>query len=395
MQKASKVIGFIQLLFKMCSFEYDCRFYEEKEDGGKIPRPWLVEGELDMELVEYASDILGTTSGELLELDDKRIARWLEFYPLIAYGEILRSKEQESYLKDHTPEARLMAAALNYGSEQVYTTRHDLGNLKKRTEDWLEKQEKELPGSIHPGAEMEHFHANTVYICHYERIKEMLACFVFMVDRGKELFFKALEQDLTEEEICEYNLIVTATGIRDRHYNLHGLYYRYLEKFRSLYISENGKDFFDYVVLYKDISFQPWKFAEIIEDRALMERYLSLVPRAKMLMQIFAIEGTRFKCSFTWSDAKPLSQEEYWDLMQEHPEIAIRLEKAYGGKQPTFVYIPKDDIELGTDGPYFEMLRVYSVPEEEGGIPIPTHGAPQNTDVKKTMARINAVTWRS
>ena len=391
MQKASGIIKSIQLLLAMCSFDYDCRFFEEQEDGERVPRPWLVDGELNQELVEYAADILGTTSAELLKMDDERVTGWLHKYPLLAYGEILRSKEQESFLKERTPEARLMAAALNFGSKKVYTTRHDLDNLKKRTETWLEQQEKERPGSIHPGAEIEHFHADTVYICHYERIRELLACFASMVERGKELFFKALEQDLTEDEICEYNLIVTATGIRDMHYNLHGLYYRYLEKFRSLYISEKGKDFFDYVVLNKDIAFQPWKFAEIIENRSLMEQYLALVPRAQMLMRIFAIEGTRFKCSFTWSDAPVLSQEEIWDLMQEHPEIAIRLEKEYEGREPTFVYIPKDAGELGTDGPYFEMLRVLSGSESEGGIPLPAHGLPQDTDVKKMMDRIKVV----
>lgn len=153
-----------------------------------------------------------------------------------------------------------------------------------------------------------------------------------MVNRGKELFIKGLAQDLAEVVICEYNLIVSYTGIQDKHFNLHGRYYRYLKKFRQLYLEEKGKNFFDYVVLSKDIPFQPWKFAEIIADRDRMEQYLPYVPRAKMLMRMFAIEGTRFECSFTWSDAEPMDEAENWEFRQTYTSIWARLDENYKGK---------------------------------------------------------------
>jgi hypothetical protein len=219
----------------------------------------------------------------------------------------------------------------------------------------------------------------------------MVDSFFKMVNRGKELFFKALEQELTEAEICEYNLIVSYTGIRDKHFNLHGLYYRYLVKFRQLYLAEEGKDFFDYVVLSKDIPFQPWKFAEIIADRTRMEQYLSYVPRARMLMYMFAIEGTRFECSFTWSDAEPMDEEERWEFAQTYTSIWARLDEDYEGKKPTVVYIPKDDGELGEDGPYFEILRNMAGIPQEGGIPVLVQGKSEEADIRKMIARVKII----
>lgn len=149
--------------------------------------------------------------------------------------------------------------------------------------------------------------------------------------------------------------------------------------------------FFDYVVLSKDIPFQPWKFAEIIADRVRMEQYLSYVPRAKMLMNMFAIEGTRFECSFTWSDAEPIDEEERLEFGKTYTSIWARLDEDYSGKKPTVVYIPKNDRELGEDGLYFEMLRSMAGAPQEGGIPVPAHGESEESDVKKMIARAKII----
>lgn len=158
------------------------------------------------------------------------------------------------------------------------------------------------------------------------------------------------------------------TGIRDKHFNLHGLYYRYLVKFRQLYLAEKGKDFFDYVVLNKGISFQLWKSAEIIAHQVRMECYLSYVPRARMLMYMFAFEGTQFQCSFTWSEAEPI-EEERWEFGKTYTSMWVSLDEDYEGKKPTVVYIPKDDSELGEDGSDFGLLKTMARVPQEYGMP--------------------------
>lgn len=387
----NETVAAIRCLLSLRGFDHDCRFFQQDSKMQRHPIPWVIDGSLNMELVEYASDILGVTKKELLEMRRSVMKRWSRKYPLVKYWEGMRRSVNESYLRNPTPEERLLAAVYNFTEKDIYVTRYDLKKLEERAMEALTALEAKKPGSIHPGEKIENFYADTVYICRYPHITEMVDSFFKMVNRGKELFFKALEQELTEAEICEYNLIVSYTGIRDKHFNLHGLYYRYLVKFRQLYLTEKGKDFFEYVVLSKDIPFQPWKFAEIIADQVRMEQYLSYVPRAKILMSMFAIEGTRFECSFTWSDAERMDEEKRWEFAQTYTSIWARLDEDYEGKKPTVVYIPKDDRELGEDGPYFEMLKSMAGAPQEGGIHVAAHSESEESDVKKMIARVKII----
>lgn len=388
MMDINETVVAIRCLLSLRGFDQDCRFFQQDSEMQRHPIPWIIDGNLNMELVEYASDILGVTTNELLEMRRSVMKKWFRKYPLVKYWEGMRRCVNESYLRNPTPEERLLAAIYNFTERDIHVTRYDLKKLEQRTMETLTALEEKKTGTIHPGEKIENFYADTVYICHYLHITEMLDSFFKMVNRGKELFFKALEKELNESEICEYNLMVSYTGIRDKHFTLHGLYYRYLVKFRQLYLAEGGKDFFDYVVLSKDIPFQPWKFAEIIADRTRMEQYLSYVPRARMLMYMFAIEGTRFECSFTWSDAEPMDEEERWEFAQTYTSIWARLDEDYEGKKPTVVYIPKDDRELGEDGPHFEILRNMAGIPQEGGVPVPVQGKTEESDIRKKIARV-------
>lgn len=383
-----ETVSAIRTLLLLRGFEHDRRFYQNDDEMQLQPIPWIVDGKLNMELVEYAADILGVTSNRLLQMNGKKMEKWKRKYPLVKYWEGMRRSVNESYLRNPTPEERLISAIYELTERDKYVTKYNIQNLRNRTMAMLREQESKMPGTIHPGERIENFHADTEYICHYEHITEMLDSFFEMVNRGKNLFFKALKRELTEAEICEYNLIVSYTGIRDKHYNSHGLYYRYLVKFRPLYLAEKGEDFFDYVALSKDIPFQPWKFAEIIVERARLEKYLTYVPGAKMLMQMFAAEGTRFECSFTWSDAETMDEEERWEFSRTYTSIWAKLDEDYEGKHPTVVYVPKNARELGEDGPYFEILRTMTESPQEDGSADPADGESTDSDVQKMIARV-------
>lgn len=58
----------IRSLLSLRGFEHDCRFYQGDNKMQRQPFPWVTDGRLNMELVDYAADILGVTSNELLLL---------------------------------------------------------------------------------------------------------------------------------------------------------------------------------------------------------------------------------------------------------------------------------------------------------------------------------------
>lgn len=391
MYHPKEIEEYIRGVFEEYDLSYDTYFSEFSANNERIKKSMVENGELNIKMVARAAEILGTTVDAILDMDDERVLKWYWKFPLLQYKSGLERTYQRSFLGSCASETLLMMAIMGVKYTRPKPARFNYSCIKERMLDLLNDYDIASPGTVHQDATIEHLHFETSGICHYDKITQMVDSFVDMVARGEELFFKALHQDLSEDEVGEYNIIVTATGMKDKHYVIHdGLYYSDLVACRNVYLSENCTDFFDYVLLDKTATFSPWRCIEFIKDRQRVEKYFSLVPQAKGLMREFTFRALRFECSFTWSDAPVLSDEAIEELSMEHTWIARKLKTEYGGKAPTVVYVPKTADELGDDGQYLEMLKRLSGSANKGGIKLPAHGAPIETDIPKVMARIRA-----
>ncbi len=107
---------------------------------------------------------------------------------------------------------------------------------------------------------------------------------------------------------------------------------------------------------------------------------------------MFAIEGTRFECSITWSNAEPMDEEERWEFGQTCTSIWARVDEDYEGKKPTVVYIPKDDNDLGEDGQYFEMLKTIAGVPQECRMTRRVLCESEESDIRKMIARVKMIT---
>lgn len=216
-----------------------------------------------------------------------------------------------------------------------------------------------------------------------------------MVGRVKELFFKAFDTELDVKEIREYNIMVSILGIRDRCiYSKGELHYSLLRKLVPVYRAENEAELFDYVMLDPGKDILPWRCAEFTQNRELVQLYANVVPTAKRSMREYALQASKFHCSFAWSDAKPLeysADEEVTVAEIDRMIKFIRLRDKYGGLEPTTIYVPKTDEELGEDGVFAEALKKLSGPERVGGIVGPTKIQGKLLDIPKMAARIKAI----
>ena len=109
-------------------------------------------------------------------------------------------------------------------------------------------------------------------------------------------------------------------------------------------------------------------------------------------MREYALLVTQFHCSFAWSDAAPLSYTSADDnpiyeigKMMQH----MRLCEAYGGLEPTSIYVPKTVEEIGTDGVYADILNQLAGPVEKGGVTAPGGLLEKPLDIPKFMSRIS------
>ena len=275
--------------------------------------------------------------------------------------------------------------------------------MRDRLTEQLKALDAHLPGTYHEGAEITDLQISFQRICHYDGIGEFLESYLQMIERARELFFQAIETDLSEDDIREYNFLVTVLGIRDFVCADWGnLYYDNLLRCREIYREENLPNFYDYIVLSPNRYISPWRCAEFLDDRDLIQRYINYNPYHKLTMRDFAMRVLNYKCDFAWSDAKrtQLYDEEY--LTKEDYE-AITGEPAPETNwvpERTEIYVPKTVDELYDNEPFAQKLLVLSGPEKMGGVIFPPYRNKPGNEVKRIMSRMplirssNFVKWQ-
>lgn len=162
-------------------------------------------------------------------------------------------------------------------------------------------------------------------LCEFEGIVPMMECYLGMIERVKVLFDKALHGELTQDELTEYNILVTATGAKDPYYRPIGLYYGTLQKLKPLYLSEG---FTSEQLLFRE-DLEPWRVVEFSQNPELAERYLKTLPQSNKYLRYFCKAVSNFRCYFRWVE---IEQDELWDTPSLDKEP-----NPYDDKQTEFI----------------------------------------------------------
>jgi len=375
MKSPKKIEAFIREWLDLFGFAYDEVIGVEDLDSDDdfsveiVDAPMVVNNQLVTENLAKAAEAFGVKQDDLVNMDDTALRTQLQKYK---YFDLLKAFEMAYTATFYAPgyeQTRLIKAIFgeNLDAMKHYPSRYDYKDIERRLVELLKEYDKSLPGSFHEGAEITQLSISTGNFCHFKQINELCQEFLAMVEREEHLFFKALDEELQEEEIHEYNLIASTIGLKDALMpSRDNLYYSTLRKRREVYKSEGRSDFFEYVSLSKFRFFHPYRCAEFVEDRELVQRFATIYPRMKQEMREFARDAAKFKCCFRWSDdesTKPTDEdiEAFVDGKSSKEDIM----KASGWVE---VYVPKTEDELAGDMKYADMLHVASGPESLGGI---------------------------
>lgn len=321
-------------------------------------------GKIDMDIVNYASELLGISVEDILTRSDDARARWGRKYPYVWKKRAFDHAYKRTFYGNAYDTMRLYEAIFDTKFDVPYPTRYNYPDVINRLVEQLKDIDKSLPGTFHPNADLTDMVINTENFCEFDEIEEMTLSFIDMLTNAKSLFLKAVHQGLTEDEISEYNFLTTVLGIRDRYYVRGYLRYNELITVRDLYSEINADNFNEYVVFRKAELFRPWCCTGFIKNRELVEKYLEVFPAAKGLMRQFADSVSQFYCSFVWSDAQPEELDEI-DLMYGITEVDEN-----APKQRTYLYVPKTKEELNGADEISDTLRAYCRPAKLGGIAI-------------------------
>ena len=324
-------------------------------------------GKISNGIVEHASRILGIDKQSIYNLDDAVLRKRFDNNPYFQLIGNYKIAEDGTYYDDNYPVEILLKAI--YDVKITHKPRVDEKTLIHRLTEQLKELNPLMPGIYHENSGFAKICYSTSVFCSFKDIKIIAENYIQIINRAKELFFKALNGTTDNDEIHEYNFLVSVLGLRDIHYTNGYLYYEGLSQSQELYKDVSKDNFYNYFIFKHAESFQPWLCREFIEDEKLVQEYLYAFPQAKSLMRKASIDISCFNVQYIWSDDdhNPESWGEHAEYLHNlSNEFLIPEEEQYN--LPHFAYLDKTEEELGYDKDRVAKIISYCRPEELGGL---------------------------
>lgn len=199
----------------------------------------------------------------------------------------------------------------------------------------------------------------------------LLQAYLSMYHTADRLFSKAWDMELSEEEVNDYNFIVSVLGIRDKFLSYH-MHYRWLRSIIPVYKKEGPCSLAFHTTFMPYKVFTPWVCSDFLQNTEYAQELLNINPGAKQMMREHAMRTLKFECNFSWSDS---SDEEY---EEEHEHVVcIGPHPAYEeepvSSSSTTIYVEKTPEELYGDMEWAEQLLRLSKAEPLGGLKVPNY----------------------
>lgn len=350
---------------------------------------------IDSETLTKLSNILGLTENEILCCDKEASNKWYKKYNYFKLkNEFDIAENQANYAPGQ--DLKILINAIfgdnaNYIIPKITTSKQE---IKERLINYLRELSTYMPNEYHEGEEIINLTVSYESMFSFPYLQEMTASFLQMVETAKNLFFKALREKITDEEINEYNFLVTVLHLNDVIIKK-PIYYHLIDLLRPVLLQENYNNFYDYVVLDKHMDYEPWHCKQFVDDKELAEKYFEVFPRSKRKMHEFSMHVSNFVCEFYWSDEleneyDDVSEDELEDELEDAElddideffadymskrgeksfEEILKEELSSALENYHVVYLPKTKAELGADAEAIKKLKEFSCVSCKGGIEI-------------------------
>lgn len=385
---ANDIEDFVRDLFHWLYIDCaHCVGYASPDDEYDFsPNPIEKHGKLQKKTLAKAAKSLGLPIEALMQLDGQEISSWMTKYPYFKLRSEFEKELEKLRYGPRLAEHRLLKAILGdqIHNHDVLPVQYNYRSVYQRLFELLRQMDKEVPGTFHEGAAMQGLRIRTAQFCHFSKIKELCDSYLEMVKRENELFQAALTNELSENEISEFNRLASVLELEDRYDPDQYLYYDRLVKYRGVYQAEGVVEIGDTVRLSPFGSFAPYRCAEFLDDIETVQKFVNLYPSMKKDMREFAMAVSKFQFRFKWSDAAPAQPETV-----ELPGLGMTVEVGpdpFNPPDETVIFVPKTDEELGTDKEYVERLKAVSSSTSIGGLRVPY--TPSEESDREMIARV-------
>jgi len=391
MNQAKDIAAFVKKALTTFSISGNGYFYTiDSRTGRKIPQELFFCDVVTDSVLDRLSVDLGISKQDILEMNEEPLKAYYAKYPFFRLyrNYISEWERQREFSDDLSAEEHLVAAIFGEKSQLKIEKRYDFDSVKKRLVKLLKEMDKLMPGTYHEGATINDLTIETECMISYPQITELMRSFLQMLEDVKNLFFKGIREDLSEDEINLFNFLCSVLVIKDIVVPSVNMNYSNLKKYSSVYADEGFSDFFSYVRVRMFVDTEPWRCKEFFDDENLVQQFVTCFPYVKHKLREFGMEVSKFACRFHWSDAKQIELDEEDEECYEALDMDINDRPLEWSR----VYIPKTEAELFDWASYIRRLSKAASPEKKGGLVAPRNewmikGILPHT---RTMARVMA-----
>lgn len=396
MKTVENISQYVEDVFDQYGMNKDRFFFDyDVEADEQYPIPLFPNGNPDEETLNRISTQLGISKDEILRMDSDAAKRYwdkYEFFPL--YSDFSAMWQWHSQFKDDMPSAKeLLIKAIFSDKDNIYSDyqrRYDLDSIRKRLNDKLNEINQIIPGTVHENAEITNLKVKTETFISFPQCSKMVRSFLQMVERLKSLFYRAIKEELSEEDKNELNFLASWLKATDVFLPTTMVTYDNIRKLRSVYADEKKDDFYDYVKIHGFFSIPFWRCREFFDDLDLVQEYANIFPETKGELRQFAMLVSRFHCEFVWSDAKPITfsteeERELSELNRMFGEEDIPLSER--AKERTYIYIDKTPDELGDSEKYTQRILDAVAVSSKGGLSVPHRNKIKDSELAVAITR--------
>lgn len=380
-KSAKQITQFVKQVFKMYALDYEGFFCDFDDYGEYIPAQIFRNDIVDEKSIKEISVILGISIDDILNTNIEAAKKWYKKYSFFSHvPKIIGAMKRAEYSSKGFNEVHLLKAVFGEKCASEYPLRYNKVSVKNRLIEKLKDINLYIPNTFHEGADIENLQIITQQFYSYPQIATMALSFFEMFERMKYLFYRAKDNSvftLKQDEIDEYNFLVSVFGVRDKA-STADLYYDNIVKLRKVYKQEEYKDFFSYVRISPVLGFAtPWMCKEFTERKELFQMYVNIYPEQLPKIRAAAMHISKFECVFNWSDAQPVDINSDDDFLNLNDDDLLKTAKQMQDYHRT-VYIDKTADELDGDDKFAERLTYLIGVPSMGGITMPKRELPLN-----------------
>lgn len=381
---------FVERIFELYGLNKRNYFYTEDFDGPvELCSPLPEEIPIENSLCRL-SVYLGLSVEEIITMDKRAALKYWKKYPFFSlYNQFLDRWIWNAQFKSERPDAKTVFLSAIFNSNLGLEKRYNWPLVLKRLKEQLKELSAFDPAYYHEGRELEILNIETSEFFSFPECRKMIRDYIRMVKRLEELFFKAVEQDLSAEEINEYNFLVSYFDVSDVYRHSTRLYYHVVTQLRNTIKEEGHSEIWSYGKINCSLNIkQPWRCIEFFDDMTLIQEYVNLFPSAKKEIRNFGEVVRNFYFTVRWKLTEAEEEEEIIRAYLNDEEDDS--EETY---QPgvLHLYVSKTADEISAfEEPLLKLGKVIA-PPSMGGIKLPvreTLPGPQER-MKALLRRFN------